>query len=47
MFNDKEKLCLITYDKNLAKMILSNNNQETYRDGGGGGKKFCGKKDYV
>ena len=30
MLKDRENLCLITQDNNLAKMILSKNNQEAY-----------------
>lgn len=30
MFKDRENLCLITQDRDLAKMILSKNNQEAY-----------------
>ena len=39
MFKNRENLCLITQDRNLAKMILSKNNQEAYK-----GKKIACKK---
>lgn len=39
LLKDKVNLCLITQDKNLAKMILSKNNQEAYK-----GKKIICKR---